>query len=669
MYISIPILGDMRLLYSLAIVTMISIQCFSQRSVDSLVQVVKTLPDDTLKVRVYGWISNGYSKMRTKNDLARAYADSVLLVSQRIKFEAGIASAHYHYGNIEQFEGNLKLAIDHFNQALAYHEREQNTYQMVNNLFALGKAYRNLGEFDKSLDQLYRAAMLCEKSNDKDGLSQALNSMGGIYRQLKRYPEAIAQYRRSNALYKELGRDVDYAMGLQNVGNVYSGMGSYDTAKVLYQEALKIVHDLGKAYEEAIVLGNLGTLHNKLNEHDVALSYHLRAIPIKRNLPNKRSLAVALKDAAYSYMKLTQFNKAAPLAAEALALAEKVQAKDLLLEAYQVKADIASGIGEYKQALEFHKMAMQWKDSIFNEQNAQQINELTARYESEKKDRQIEILAKEKEFQAKDAERRSMLNNVIIGGLILILICAGLFAYVFWQKLKTRKLLENKDNELKEVNYRQQMSELEMKALRAQINPHFLFNCMNSINRMILDGANEQASIYLAKFSKLMRLILENAETSTVSLQNELTLLESYIQLESLRFKRKIEYKITVDENIDRDATYLPSMVLQPFVENAIWHGLLHKNSPEQGIIEITVKEENNRLYCAIQDNGIGREKAREFAEQSILKSRSLGVKITEDRLRLLSKDGWEKLVNIIDLKDSWNGALGTRVEIFIPIE
>ena len=261
-----------------------------------------------------------------------------------------------------------------------------------------------------------------------------------------------------------------------------------------------------------------------------------------------------------------------------------------------------------------------------------------------------------------------MLNNVIIGGLILILICAGLFAYVFWQKLKTRKLLENKDNELKEVNYRQQMSELEMKALRAQINPHFLFNCMNSINRMILDGANEQASVYLAKFSKLMRLILENAETSTVSLQNELTLLESYIQLESLRFKGKIDYKITVDENIDRDATYLPSMVLQPFVENAIWHGLLHKSTPEKGIIEITVKEENNRLYCAIQDNGVGREKAREFAEQSMLKTKSLGVKITEDRLRLLSKDGWEKLINIIDLKDSWNGALGTRVEIFIPI-
>jgi tetratricopeptide (TPR) repeat protein len=668
MYLSNSNSGYMKTLFTLAVVTLMSLPGFCQRSVDSLVQVVKTLPDDTLKVRVYGRISMGYSRMRTKNDLARAYADSILSLSQKIKFEAGIASAHYHYGNIDQFEGNLKSAIDHFNQALAYHEREGNTYQMINNLFSLGKAYRNLGEFDKSLDQLYRAATLCEKSNDKEGLSQALNSMGGIYRQLKRFPDAIAQYRRSNVLYKELGKEVDYAMGLQNVGNVYSSMGNYDTAKILYQDALKIVHDLGKPYEEAIVLGNLGSLHNKLDEHEIALSYHLRAIPIKRNLSNKRSLAIALKDGGYSYMKLKQYNKAALLADEALTLSQSVQAKDLLQEIYQIKADVASGRGDFRSAYDFHKSAVQWKDSIYNEENAQQINELTARYESEKKDRQIELLAKEKEIQTKDAQRKSLINNVVIIGLILILISAGSLAYMFWQKLKTQKLLANKDSELKEVNYRQQMSELEMKALRAQINPHFLFNCMNSINRMILDGANEQASIYLAKFSKLVRLILENAESSTVSLQNELTLLESYIQLESLRFKGKIDYKITVDNNIDRDATYLPSMVLQPFVENAIWHGLMHKNSSEKGVIEISVREEDNRLYCSIQDNGIGREKAKEFSEQSILKNKSLGVKITEDRLRLLTKDGWDKLINIVDLKDSWNVALGTRVEIFIPI-
>lgn len=241
--------------------------------------------------------------------------------------------------------------------------------------------------------------------------------------------------------------------------------------------------------------------------------------------------------------------------------------------------------------------------------------------------------------------------------------------YMLRQKLKNQKLLTAKDHEIKEVNYKRQMTELKMKALQAQINPHFLFNCMNSTNRMILEGDNENASIYLSKFSKLVRLILENAESTKITLQSELTLLESYIQLEALRFKGKIEYKIKVDESIDPDDIYLPSMVLQPFVENAIWHGLVHKNGEaEKGVIEISIKEENNRLYCIIEDNGVGREKAREMQQQSVLKKKSLGMKITEERLRLLSKEQAEQLVRITDLKDAFNHALGTRVEINIPV-
>jgi LytS/YehU family sensor histidine kinase len=191
---------------------------------------------------------------------------------------------------------------------------------------------------------------------------------------------------------------------------------------------------------------------------------------------------------------------------------------------------------------------------------------------------------------------------------------------------------------------------------------------MNSINRMILNGETEGASLYLTKFSKLMRLILENAEATTVSLENELALLKSYIQLEELRFKGKISYRISVDESIEPESTYLPSMVLQPFVENAIWHGLMHKERDEKGLITIDVREEDDRLLCTIEDNGVGREKAQQLREKSVLKSKSMGMKITEERLRLLSREGLEQLIRITDLKDTLDQALGTRVEINIPI-
>jgi LytS/YehU family sensor histidine kinase len=225
-----------------------------------------------------------------------------------------------------------------------------------------------------------------------------------------------------------------------------------------------------------------------------------------------------------------------------------------------------------------------------------------------------------------------------------------------------------KNQQINEANFKQELSDLEVKALRAQINPHFLFNCMNSINRMILSNETEDASRYLTKFSKLVRLILENSESPAVSLDNELVMLESYIQLECLRFKGQIDYQILVDEMIEPESIYLPSMVLQPFVENAIWHGLMHKENREKGTISIGIKGDENHLRCTIEDNGIGREKAQVLREKSLLNKKSMGIKITEERLRLLSGKRLDQMVRIIDLKDDRDFARGTRVEISIPI-
>ena len=185
---------------------------------------------------------------------------------------------------------------------------------------------------------------------------------------------------------------------------------------------------------------------------------------------------------------------------------------------------------------------------------------------------------------------------------------------------------------------------------------------------MILKGETETASSYLTKFSKLVRLILENAEGPMVSLENELALLESYIQLEELRFKGKINYDISVDKSIETESTYLPSMVLQPFVENAIWHGLMHKKENEKGNIAIVVKEDNDSLLCTIEDNGVGRERAKQLREQSVLKRKSMGMKITEERLKLLNPGNVQPVIWITDLKDNLDHATGTRIQINIPI-
>jgi LytS/YehU family sensor histidine kinase len=323
-------------------------------------------------------------------------------------------------------------------------------------------------------------------------------------------------------------------------------------------------------------------------------------------------------------------------------------------------------MGKYRLSLENRKVFETWKDSIASENHLNQIKELEVKYETDKKNQQIALLTTERELQALEARQQATWKKALIGGILLITIIAGMVILMMRQRLKTQKVLAVKNEEIKTSHFRQKLSELEMKALRAQMNPHFIFNCMNAINRMILSRESDDASRYLTKFAKLIRLMLENSENPTVSLEDELSMLEAYIQLEAMRFKGKISYQISVDEAIDQENTDLPSMVLQPFIENAIWHGLMHKEG--EGFIKISITEEEHVLKCVIEDNGIGREKALALNEKSVLKRKSMGLKITEERLRLLGKAGLQQLIRITDLKDALNHALGTRVDVTIPI-
>ncbi|HEX5168572.1 MAG TPA: tetratricopeptide repeat protein [Cyclobacteriaceae bacterium] len=644
------------------------LQAQQQTELDSLLKALPRLPADTVKTRIYGRVSYLYSKSHSQNEQARKYADSTRLLSETLHFDEGIALSHYYYANIDIFEANYDPALEHLQKYLHFFEQKPDSFKMANALFAIGKIYKARSDFDKAIETYYRLARISERTNNTLELAMTWNSLGGIFRQMQKYDKAIAHYKQANEVYRSLKMTKDYGMGLMNMGNVYNTMKIYDSALHYDTRALEIIRPLKVNYEEAIVLGNLATVYQQMKQYQKALPYELQSLSIKRTLPNKRSLAFGLHDVGLTYLKLNQFTQADAHLMEGLNLATEIKAKDLLQAFYETLAELALAKNDFRSAYNFILQSQQWKDSVFNEQSAQQINELQAKYEAEKKDNQISLLAKEGEIQKKEVERQATLKLTFIGGLLLVTLLAGLILYSVLQRLKNQKNMAKKDHELTEARFMHEIATLEMKALRAQINPHFLFNCINSINVMIANNENEKASQYLAKFSKLIRQILENSETSNVSLDREMLLVESYIQLEELRFKGKINYQISIDSKISPEDTYLPSMVLQPFVENAIWHGLLHKGKNENGLIRISVQEEEQTLRCIVEDNGVGRERARELSGKNILKSKSMGIKITEDRLRLLSKERLKELVRITDLKDALNHALGTRVEINIPI-
>jgi ligand-binding sensor domain-containing protein len=211
------------------------------------------------------------------------------------------------------------------------------------------------------------------------------------------------------------------------------------------------------------------------------------------------------------------------------------------------------------------------------------------------------------------------------------------------------------------VSSEKQMWQLEMKALKAQMNPHFVFNAMNSAQSLITDNHAEEALKYISRFAKLLRMVLENSEKTRISLSEELASLELYLKLESLRLDYSVQYRFEIEEGIQADEKMVPPLFLQPFVENALWHGLSTKQGTR--ILTIGVHTENDCLICTVTDNGIGRKRAREIQKQTSRDYVSKGLSITQRRLEIFNPDGINP-VTIEDLYSSDGKPQGTQVTI-----
>jgi ligand-binding sensor domain-containing protein len=230
----------------------------------------------------------------------------------------------------------------------------------------------------------------------------------------------------------------------------------------------------------------------------------------------------------------------------------------------------------------------------------------------------------------------------------------------------TRRLKIIKKRLLREEVFHRKISEIELKALRAQMNPHFIFNCIASIQNYILKSDADAANKYLSKFSRLIRLVLINSTHEYISLENELETLVLYLDLESMRFQQKFRYEMICNPVLDPQKILIAPLIIQPYVENAIWHGLMHLQE-RKGELRITLARDGEFLKCSIDDNGIGRKKSMESKQAS--KHKSLGLSITRERLENINAIYRSKLsVNFIDKYDAQGIPLGTTVELFIPL-
>jgi LytS/YehU family sensor histidine kinase len=238
------------------------------------------------------------------------------------------------------------------------------------------------------------------------------------------------------------------------------------------------------------------------------------------------------------------------------------------------------------------------------------------------------------------------------------LLVAGFIFGVYWLRIQRIR----KEAQLKTA-FHQQLAKVEMSALRAQMNPHFVFNSLNAINRFILLNETDIASTYLTKFSRLIRMILDHSRSELVTLEQELNALKLYIELEALRFDNKFSYAIDLEEAVKAGAIEVPPLLIQPFVENAIWHGLMHQKDHGQLKIHIGLSEQV--LWITVQDNGIGRAMAASLKSKSAQEHKSHGMQVTHDRLALMQgRFGGKASFEVIDLFAEDGSPAGTKVNI-----
>lgn len=566
----------------------------------------------------YFWIKGTPSEAKMYLHLARSLIDDTT--------KPRYVTAYYNYSGIIHMDiGIYDTAAAHFLVARSRYEANGNEEQVMGCINNLGTVYNRMGKFDQALTyylQYLEKAEAIAHNDGKESLGLGLGNVGLIYKKQKKYPEAIQYLKRSLEINKELGDLRNVEINYQNIGSAYDGMEMLDSAEYYYSQALTLAEQL--------------------------------------NLPGK--ILKAKHGLGYVYGSQKQYTKAFSLLEEALEQAIELDFRDLILGINYSLSLFKEQAGNPSQALHYRIEYEVWKDSMINENHLNRVKELELKYETARKEKEISDLTQQAQIQELNARRQRIMSQALGIGFILLLIIAILIIYQARQRLRNQELIAAQQKELDDSHFQQKLGELEMKALRAQMNPHFVFNCLNSINHLTLKGETKLASRYLSKFSKLLRQVLEHSEKDLVPLSEELSMLNTYVQLEALRFKDKIQVEQIIDPDVDVDDVFIPPLILQPIVENAIWHGLMHKDG--EGKIWISVREEPEQLMCVIEDDGIGREKAILFQPESTAKHTSFGLQLTRERLHLLAQENKEE--RALTISDRQGG--GTRVGLRIPI-
>ena len=566
--------------------------------------------------------------------------------------KSGIINSNNAIGMVYCSKGNYLQALEHCRTALKASSEIADKKRMGISYSNLGVIYYYIGNYPEALTNYFSALRICEEMGQKSGVADGHVNIGTIYELQNNHSDALKNFSSALTLYEEIGNKNSAGIALQNMGGVYSGEGNDSEALKYYSSALKLYEETSDKNGMGDCYQSFGIIYDNKVNYPEALNNYFISLRIFEEIGNKNAAAKSLECIGNTFCKQKKYVDAENYEKRALKIAKELGSNELIKKTNEVLSDLYARMGDYKKSLECYKLFVAARDTLFNEENTKKIVQTQMQYDFDKK----ESLAREQQAK-KDAVLKLKLQqkNVSIYGTLsaftLLLVIGSLL-------LRQSKLSAN-----------QQKAELEQKQLRAQMNPHFIFNCLNSIQHFIVANDVKNANKYLSGFALLMRQTLENSKDGVITLRREIEYLENYLVLERMRFEDKFTYEIICADDVNKDTIEIPSMIIQPFIENAIRHGLCYLVG-KAGLLKINFYLRDNSLYCMVDDNGIGREQSHKLKMVSDMVYESQGMELTRKRLALVSKSaGAEYKIDITDKMNDQQQAEGTTVIIKFPLD
>ena len=640
-----------------------------------------------------------------------------------------MAGAMYGVGTVYSLLGDYPTAIDYYQQSLQLSEKYGATNNVLSILSGFGYVFTNLGNYQKALEYHEKILSMAREFGTKDS-SLMLSSIAYDYAALKNNDKAEKYYLQSIKTDEQSGNDPK-SNTLNNLGNLYYGLPDFLKAWATFNKGLAIAqkqrdkrlmgvlqvslgnwcmeaHDsmltkvginpsnrfdttmaylnIGKELAEEVgytltqrwAWQILSIAHERNHEYAKALEAYKKYIVIRDSIENNQN-----EKKVSRLVMQHEFDKQS----DSIKLQEQVTAQKLdkqVLLAKQQKQEILLTQNRLELSNKELELSNKEKDlqhlAFLSSQSSFENEQL----EKEGKIKQLTLSEKEKQLQAarvksltqektlNELKRQQQLIYLLIGLGVVSFIVLYFFYKARLQRIRLRNEVASEKmlQEQKEIEFQKQLGDVSMSALRSQMNPHFIFNCLNSIKLYTEQNKVTAASEYLTKFSRLIRQVFENSRTDRILLSAELNALGLYMDMEAMRFKEKLKYSISVDKNVDGDYIEIPPMLLQPYVENAIWHGLMPKEEGGKIDVNVGLEQSESMVVINITDNGIGREKSALLKSKTATKHKSFGMKVTSERLALTNaRYKTCASVTLTDLLTNNGAPAGTRVTLKIPIE